>query len=459
MNLIRALRIAPNEAIALVGAGGKTTAIFQVARQLTPPVIVSTTTHLSIPQASFADRHLIVRSADDLEVLRDSISPEVILVTGGPTQEGRLAGLPSDLMNTLFSITKERAIPLLIEADGARQKPLKAPAEYEPVIPEFVNLVVLIAGLTGLGKPLTSEWVHRPERFADISGLPAGEAITSQALERVLTSSNGGLKGIPEGCRRIVLLNQAETYETQAQAQRMSGYLLKHFSAVCVASLETPNEFQKASLVGELYHPTIFAVHERVAGVILAGGGSRRFKKSKQILTWRGKSFVQQCISTALAAGLSPVILVTGAYHDQVVKLVDNDSIQVIRNLDWESGQSTSVKSSLGALPPDIGGVVFLLVDQPHIPDTLIRALVESHASTMAPIIAPLVKGQRANPVLFDRDTFLELAYLEGDQGGRALFVRYPVMWLEWQDESILLDVDSPEDYQRLLDLELSDLG
>jgi CTP:molybdopterin cytidylyltransferase MocA len=180
----------------------------------------------------------------------------------------------------------------------------------------------------------------------------------------------------------------------------MSGYLLKHFSAVCVASLETPNEFQTASLVDGLYHPTIFAVHERVAGVILAGGGSRRFRKSKQILTWRGKSFVQQCISTALAAGLSPVILVTGAYHDQVVKLVDNDSIQVIRNLDWESGQSTSVKSSLGALPPDIGGVVFLLVDQPHIPDTLIRALkLCINRSTCR---APLVKGQRKSST-FDR--------------------------------------------------------
>ena len=453
MNLVRALRIPTDAAVALVGSGGKTTAIIQLARQLPPPVIVSVTTHLGIEQARFADQHHIVRSTDDLNVLQDSISPGVILVTGETTQDGRFNGLPLDLMNTLFSITNERDIPLLIEADGARQKPLKAPAEHEPVIPGFVNLVVVVAGLSGLGKPLTSEWVHRPEKFGEISGLRDGEAITSQALARVLTSTNGGLKGIPNGCRRILLLNQADSAEMLAVVQSISDNLLNYFSAVCVAALETTDESWAARQVGGLHQPTIYAVHERIAGVILAGGGAQRFGEPKQILIWRGKSFVQQVISTALDAALSPVILVTGAFHDQVINLVDVVTIQVIQNLNWESGQSTSVKSSLAALPADVGGAVFLLVDQPHIPDTLISALVEEHATSLAPIIAPFVEGQRANPVLFDRDTFPDFANLLGDQGGRVLFARYPVRWLEWQDESILLDVDSPEDYQRLLDM------
>jgi molybdenum cofactor cytidylyltransferase len=92
-------------------------------------------------------------------------------------------------------------------------------------------------------------------------------------------------------------------------------------------------------------------------------------------------------------------------------------------------------------------------VDQPQTPETLIRALVQLHASTLDPIVAPVVRGQRANPVLFDQVTFLDFASLQGDQGGRALFARYPIRWLEWQDDSILLDVDSPEDYQQLLRL------
>jgi hypothetical protein len=138
MNLVRALRIAPNEAIALVGAGGKTTAIFQVARQLTPPVIVSTTTHLSIPQASFADRHLIVRSAAD-GGSSDSISPEVILVTGGSAPKRSLSWVTVWLNEYLYNITKEELTHYLSKRMVA--KPLKAPAEYESD-PEFVNLVV-----------------------------------------------------------------------------------------------------------------------------------------------------------------------------------------------------------------------------------------------------------------------------------------------------------------------------
>jgi len=261
----------------------------------------------------------------------------------------------------------------------------------------------------------------------------------------------GGLKGIPEGCRRIVMMNQADTSKLQAQAQRMSNSLLKSFAAICVTSLEILNEPGLAPEVDLNARLTVSAVHERVAGIILAAGGSRRFGKPKQILTWKGEPFIKQVMSTALKAGLSPIILVTGAHHEQISKLVDEEGIQVVYNPEWESGQSTSVRAGLNVLDPNVGGAVFLLADQPQIPVTLIRAMVELHASTLSPIIAPMVKGQRATPVLFDRSTFADFALIEGDQGGRTLFARNPVRWLEWQDESILLDVDSPEDYHRLI--------
>ena len=82
------------------------------------------------------------------------------------------------------------------------------------------------------------------------------------------------------------------------------------------------------------------------------------------------------------------------------------------------------------------------------------RCLCAFSIMTIAPsIIAPMVLDQRANPVLFDRDTLPDLMKLEGDVGGRGIFSRYKVTYLPWHDDAMLLDVDTPEHYQRLKDL------
>ena len=98
-----------------------------------------------------------------------------------------------------------------------------------------------------------------------------------------------------------------------------------------------------------------------------------------------------------------------------------------------------------------LGGAIFLLADQPQITPSVIRALVEKHAEGLYPIVAPMVLDRRANPVLFDRATFSDLTTLEGDVGGRAIFHKYRVEYLPWHDDSLLLDVDTPEHYQRLI--------
>ena len=80
-----------------------------------------------------------------------------------------------------------------------------------------------------------------------------------------------------------------------------------------------------------------------------------------------------------------------------------------------------------------------------------VRSLIDKHALSLAPIIAPLIDGQRGNPVLFDRRVFHDLHLVRGDTGGRQLFSRYPVTWIDWHDPSVMLDIDTEEDYLRLL--------
>lgn len=439
LTLSQALRLASAPCLALVGAGGKTTALFQIARELKPPVLVTATTHLAKEQLDLADRNIIIQGLEDLRVIETCLDDGVILVTGALEGE-RTSGVDANSLKNLYSLAKARSIPMLIEADGSRQQPLKAPADHEPAIPYFVDSVVVVAGLSGLGKPLTSEWVHRPQLFASLSGLDSGDIISVDALVKVLTSSFGGLKGVPSGVRRIVLLNQADTLVRQAMALTLATKLMQSYDAVVVASLRPPTGF-----------PSILAVHEPVAGIILAAGGSSRMGQPKQLLLWKGEPLVRNVANSALEAGLTPVVLVTGDHGSQVQSAVQDLPVTLIQNPDWEAGQSTSVQAGLRALSPEAGAAIFLLADQPRVTITLLRTLVERHAETLAPIVAPRVADQRTNPVLFDRLTFYDLMSIRGDRGGRDLFSKYSVNWLEWQDANLLLDIDTPEDYRRLL--------
>jgi CTP:molybdopterin cytidylyltransferase MocA len=151
--------------------------------------------------------------------------------------------------------------------------------------------------------------------------------------------------------------------------------------------------------------------------------------------------------------------------------------VRIARNPDWAQGQSTSIRVGLDALnqpPPSNqdtspksppfhlpfffgnggmkGGAIFLLADQPQVTPAVLRALVERHSLDLPSVVAPVVGDRRANPVLFDRETFPALAALSGDVGGRAIFSQYPPVYLPWHDESLLVDADRPEDLKKLRD-------
>jgi molybdenum cofactor cytidylyltransferase len=145
------------------------------------------------------------------------------------------------------------------------------------------------------------------------------------------------------------------------------------------------------------------------------------------------------------------VIVVTGAWAEEVTEAVKGIAVRIANNSEWQTGQGSSVRTGVRALPAECCAAIFLLADQPQIPATLINALLAEHARTLAPIIAPLVDGRRGNPVCFDRVTFPELLALTGDAGGRTLFSRYQVTWLPWHDANVLVDVDTEDDYQRLV--------
>ena len=507
LSLAQALRLerASSPQVAFVGAGGKTTAIFQLAKELAP-CVVTTTTHLGAWQARKADQHIIIRKAKDINQLEEIAFSGVILVTG-EEKKNRLASLSNESLAWLKEFCNYHSLPLLVEADGARQKPLKAPAEHEPVIPAFMETVVVMAGLSAVGKPLTDEWVYEAERFERISGSSQRisgssqrvsgssqrvsgssqrvsgssqrisgssqrisgssqrisessqrisglsqrisessqrisesakqQIITGEMIAKVLAHKNGGLKNIPTKARRIVLLNQADTLEQQAIGGKLAKDLLPKFNSVIISSLK----------------PSNLQTFEPVAAIILAAGSSSRFGQPKQLLNYHGKAFIRAVAETALKAELSPVIVVTGAEDYEIKSALQDLPVQIIHNPDWQEGQSSSIKKAVKTLGKETGSAIFLLADQPQVSPTALRALVEEHAHTLKPVIAPMVEGRRANPVLFDRVTFPALLELQGDVGGRGIFSKFSPSYIQWLDSSLLLDVDRPEDYERLIGL------
>jgi len=462
VQLFDALRYSQGMHLAFVGAGGKTTALFKLARELSTilqskpskkTVLVTTSTHFGAWQVGLADHFVRIKSMTDITRLEHDL-PEGVVLLAGEENNNRLSGLKAKELERVHSFAKALQLPLIIEADGAHTRPIKAPDRFEPVIPDFINHVVVVAGLSALGKPLTDKWVHRYKIFAELSGLSVGEVVNRQALVNVLRHERGGLKNIPPTARKTVLLNQADTAELQSQGQAIATQLIHDYQSVIIASLASSNEIIEPENGSESVRTgQIHAVIEQVAGVVLAAGGSSRFGKPKQLLLWKGQPLIRHVVLAALQSGLSPVIVVIGAAADEVRAAISDLTVRIANNQEWVQGISGSIKSGITCLPKELGAVVFLQADQPQVSPLMITKLIEIHQQTLAPIVVPQIDGQRANPVLFDVNTFPALQALEGDVGGRALFSKFPVQWVDWHDQKLLMDIDSPEDYQKFLEM------
>jgi probable selenium-dependent hydroxylase accessory protein YqeC len=114
-----------------------------------------------------------------------------------------------------------------VECDGSKRKPIKAPAHYEPVVPASTTKTIGVIGLDAVGKPITEEYVHRPELFCSVVKRCMGELIDTEAVVNLIVSPQGLFKGAPEGCAKYVLLNKADDAQSQVNAGAILTGLLK----------------------------------------------------------------------------------------------------------------------------------------------------------------------------------------------------------------------------------------
>ena len=203
----------PRGITSIVGGGGKTTLMLYLARELRETgarVIMTTSTHIFPPEGipTLTDGTLAETSA--------LLNREGGVCLGTPVEKGKLSA-PTLAFAELAAI----ADYVLVEADGAKGLPLKAPAEHEPVIPVKTSLVVAVAGLDGLGKPIR-ETVFRPALYAALLETDEQHILTPHDLARVLTHPQGQRKGVLPGMRFGIVLNKADTEEDKRAALQVA---------------------------------------------------------------------------------------------------------------------------------------------------------------------------------------------------------------------------------------------
>ena len=208
-----------NELICFVGAGGKTTSLFRLARELkacNKRVLVTTTTAIYSPDETHCDQVILDR-AEDSDLMKKRIDPCICVLGREVTAQSKLLGVDKEYVSKLFMEAVFDYI--LVEADGSRQRPIKAPADHEPVIPGGTTKVVGVVGLDALGRGICSDSVHRPEYFSRLTRRVMGDRIDEGAITKLIQEPEGLFKSVPDRSRKFVLLNKADSKERQKSAR------------------------------------------------------------------------------------------------------------------------------------------------------------------------------------------------------------------------------------------------
>lgn len=254
--LIReAVPLGAKEIITFVGGGGKTTAMFRLAHELKDvgkKVVVTTTTRIFLPQQGQVDKTILSFGDKELyqEIKKQLDHYNLLAVGGGVDAQGKMLAVSTGFIEEIIDLPLDC---ILVEGDGAAGKPFKAPAYYEPVIPEISTMVIPVVGIDSLGKPLNDKYIHRSYLVSQLTGLPLGEIVDTDTVIKVFAHPNGYMKRVPVNARWVPIINKVENEENMDRAYYLAEKLLKKGAQqVLIGALESNDPIRK--VLGEGKH-------------------------------------------------------------------------------------------------------------------------------------------------------------------------------------------------------------
>ena len=210
---------------------------------------------------------------------------------------------------------------------------------------------------------------------------------------------------------------------------------------------------------------------QSTAAIILAAGSSSRMGggRHKLMLPLDGRPVLAHVIDASLASQARPIVVVLGHQSAQVRSQIEHyqtyNDVIIIENAQYKQGMSSSLRTGIQTLLAhgykneqhsyQADSALILLGDQPLITPRIIDTLITTYRTTGRPIVAPLYKGKRGSPVLFDRSLFPELIEVTGDEGGRSVLERHrdEVELIEMGDAQANFDMDTWEAYEQVVEV------
>ena len=430
------------ELIAFVGGGGKTSLLFALGAALPGRRILTTTTRIFAAQMDRAQAIVFftAENAKNAEKrLAEALTELGTCLVVGEVAGDKAVGVSPELPGRWLAWPDVDFV--LVEADGSRMRPIKAPAEHEPVIPPETTLVVPVVGIDALDGRF-SQVTHRPEIAAELLQWSVlSEQLSVSDVARLIAHPQGGLKNVPAGARVVPFINKVET-AVQLHAARQIAHQLLQTSRI------------ERVIIGamKLAQP-VLEVHQRVTAVILAAGqGKRMGQQTKQLLPWGRSTVLGQTIANVQQTAVHNHLVITGHEADAVNHIAQAAGVQTVHNPDFATGEMiSSLQTAVRNLDESVTAVLVVLADQPMIESQTMDLLLEAYWQGHSDLIAPVFAGKRGNPVLIGRRYFDELLALPPTDAPRTLLRRHAnkLHLVEVPTDAILRDLDEPQQYAR----------
>jgi molybdenum cofactor cytidylyltransferase len=440
-----ALRIQRGEVVSFIGAGGKTSALFRLGTELVDRgwrVLATTTTRVAEDELRLAHVSLPFRGVGDVGRISNALNSYRFVFLYDSIRDGKAFGVRPDTARLLLD--RVNSDVLLIEADGARRLPFKAPYAHEPVIPSETTRAVLCVGMDAIGKPFDNEHVYNAEVIARRYGYPWGEPIMWPWLASVLRDDQLGLLNVPGDVPVDVLLNNTRVAgATRHRARLLAGLLLREprIRAVVLGEMRA-----QGSPVSEVRRP--------VAAVVLAAGMSSRMGHFKVLLPWGKQTVLEAIIERLHRSRLDRVVVVTGREASRVGDIAAKSGVLAVHNDDFERGEMlSSLQVGVRALDERFDAALVVLGDQPQLQSYVATRVLNAYAERQRDIVIPSFLKRRGHPVLFSKRLWRALLDLPEGKSPRDLVnaAADEIEYVNVDTDSILQDIDTPEDYKLAL--------